>query len=143
MHGFGGLVSPWGVFQTTPTPLLFEVLVTSLHLHLSYQYGQWPSSNGSVCCSGVCSANSLGAIGAEWRVKGTDQGWEPKPYQANWRIWNPRPSRIVFLFPMERIRIPRTTVLRISAHTHTHKLDSHIGIIHFTVCTKLYNYTDT
>lgn len=40
----------------------------------------------------------------------TDQGCEPKPYQASWRIWKPRPSRMVFLFPMDRIRMPNTTV---------------------------------
>lgn len=45
-------------------------------------------------------------------VEVTDQGWEPKPYHASWRIWKPRPSRIVFLFPMERIRIPNTTVYK-------------------------------
>lgn len=45
------------------------------------------------------------------KVRGeTDQGWEPNPYHASWRIWKPRPSRIVFLFPIERIRIPNTTV---------------------------------
>lgn len=46
----------------------------------------------------------------------TDQGWDPKPYHASWRIWKPRPSRIVFLFPMDRIRIPNTTVCRGTAH---------------------------
>lgn len=43
-------------------------------------------------------------------ARGTDQGWEPNPYHASWRIWKPRPSRIVFLFPIDRIRIPKTTV---------------------------------
>lgn len=50
----------------------------------------------------------------------TDQCWEPKPYHASWRIWKPRPRRIVFLFPMERIRIPNTRV----CETHT----GHTGI---------------
>lgn len=47
----------------------------------------------------------------------TDQGWEPKPYHASWRIWKPRPSRIVFLLPMDRISIPNTTVCRNTGHT--------------------------
>lgn len=50
-------------------------------------------------------------------ASGTDQGWEPNPYHASWRIWKPRPSRMVFLFPIERIRIPKTTVWKRS-NTH-------------------------
>lgn len=49
-------------------------------------------------------------------ARGTDQGWEPNPYHASWRIWKPRPSRIVFLFPIERIRIPNTTVWKGRTH---------------------------
>lgn len=38
------------------------------------------------------------------------QGCDPKPYQASCRIWKPSPNRMVFLFPIERMRIPNTTV---------------------------------
>lgn len=57
----------------------------------------------------------------------THQGWEPKPYQASCRIWKPRPRRIVFLFPMDLIRIPNTTVCRATQRSFrtTSLVDTH------------------
>lgn len=48
----------------------------------------------------------------EGKQTGTNsyQGCDPKPYQASCRIWKPSPNRMVFLFPIERMRIPNTTV---------------------------------
>lgn len=44
------------------------------------------------------------------KVKCTYQGSDPKPYHASCSIWNPRPSRMVFLFPMDRMSKLKTIV---------------------------------
>lgn len=63
----------------------------------------------------------------------TDQGWEPKPYHASWRIWKPRPSRIVFLFPIDLIKIPNTTV----CGGRKHNPENQHNITHFQTPTVL------
>lgn len=46
------------------------------------------------------------------RLEKAYHGSEPNPYQASCSIWNPRPSKMVFLFPMERMSKLNTTVLQ-------------------------------
>lgn len=43
-------------------------------------------------------------------LKYTYQGSEPKPYHANCNIWNPRPNKMVFLFPIDLISKLKTMV---------------------------------
>lgn len=48
-----------------------------------------------------------------WGSKGEAyQAWDPKPYQANWNIWKPKPRRTVFLFPNDLIKMVRKTVCK-------------------------------
>lgn len=56
------------------------------------------------------------------------QAWDPKPYQASWSIWKPKPRRTVFLFPSELINLLRKTVCKgkkttLRSHMSTHEFD--------------------
>lgn len=73
---------------------------------------QTPLRQGSIspCCSHRATAEGKPADAKRQTRTNSYQGCDPKPYQASCRIWKPSPNRMVFLFPIERMRIPNTTV---------------------------------